>query len=284
MIFLAVVTCGIAVYTIINTYPGMASDINTRPSGYEGNPSSVASDNTILPGDVDDHVDVWHVTPPDGFEDDVVPEAPPPRAGEPGFILLTEVDNSLLPWYLKLVNRYNFLDYDFMPQLMPIGNGHYFDARAGEALLQMIASANSEGLSPIVVSSFRSVARQTVLFNNRVQRFVDQGYDYDTAWEYARRIVAYPGTSEHNLGLAVDIVANSYHGLTARQATTAEGIWLAANSYRYGFVLRYPDHKQDITNIIFEPWHFRYVGIDAAREMFERDLVLEEFVSELLAQ
>ena len=197
--------------------------------------------------------------------------------------LLTTVDNSLLPWYLKLVNRDNFLDYYFMPQLMYIGNGHQFDARAYSALLAMIASAEAEGLSPIVVSSFRSVSRQTTLFNNRIQRFVDEGYSQEDAFEAARRIVAYPGTSEHNLGLAVDIVSNNYHGLTAQQAYTPEGIWLAANSYRYGFVLRYPYDKQHITNIIFEPWHFRYVGVYAATEMFARNLVLEEYVSERLA-
>ena len=199
------------------------------------------------------------------------------------FTLLTTVDNSMLPWYLKLVNRYNFLDYYFMPYLTAIGGGHYFDSRAYRALLDMLASAREEGLSPIVISSFRSVSRQTTLFNNRIQRFVDQGYNWDDAFEAARRIVAYPGTSEHNLGLAVDIVAQSYQNLTANFGSTPEGIWLAENAHRYGLILRYPYHKQHITNIIYEPWHFRYVGIEAATEMFYRDLVLEEFVSEILA-
>jgi len=200
------------------------------------------------------------------------------------FMLLTTVDNTQLPWYLKLVNRYNFLDYYFYPYLRPIGHGHYFDARAYQSLLAMLASAREEGLQPIVASSFRSVSRQTVLFNNRIQRFINEnGYDEDAAFEAARRIVAYPGTSEHNLGLAVDIVAVSYQNLTANFGRTAEGIWLAENSYRYGFVLRYPYHKQHITNIIYEPWHFRYVGRTAAAEMTSRDMVLEEFVSELLA-
>ncbi|MCL2378446.1 MAG: M15 family metallopeptidase [Defluviitaleaceae bacterium] len=197
--------------------------------------------------------------------------------------LLTYVDNSLLPWYLKLVNRYNFLDYYFYPQLVAVGGGHQFDARAYRALLDMLESARNYGLDPIIVSSFRSVSRQTYLFNRQVQRHIDAGYTEEEAFEAARRVVAYPGTSEHNLGLAVDIVSNSYHGLTARQAETPEGVWLQENSYRYGFVLRYPYYHQHITNIIFEPWHFRYVGVTAATEMFERGLVLEEFVSELLA-
>ncbi|MCL2404972.1 MAG: M15 family metallopeptidase [Defluviitaleaceae bacterium] len=201
-------------------------------------------------------------------------------------VLLTEVENTLLPWYLKLVNRYNSLDYYFYPQLayLGVGGGHRFDARAYRALLNMLESAREYGLNPVVVSSFRSVSRQTYLFNRQVQRHIDAGYSADDAFEAARRVVAYPGTSEHNLGLAVDIVSSSYTSLTAYQAYTPEGIWLAANSYRYGFVLRYPYYQQHITNIIFEPWHFRYVGVAAATEMFERGLVLEEYVSERLAQ
>jgi D-alanyl-D-alanine carboxypeptidase len=132
----------------------------------------------------------------------------------------------------------------------------------------------------VLISTYRSLATQRSLFNNRVQRFVDEGMLPAEADAAARRVVAYPGTSEHNLGLGADIVCSTYHGLSAAQANTPVGRWLAANSYRYGFVLRYPDHKQHITHIIFEPWHFRYVGVDAAREMFERDLVLEEYVSE----
>ena len=210
----------------------------------------------------------------------------PPGSGAGSINLLTQVDNTLLPWYLKLVNRYNFLDYYFYPQLtyLGVGGGHMFDTRAYRALLDMLESARSEGLDPIIASSFRSVSRQTYLFDRQVQRQIDAGLSAEEAFEAARRVVAYPGTSEHNLGLAVDIVSNSYHGLTANQASTPEGIWLAANSYRYGFVVRYPYYQQHITNIIFEPWHFRYVGIPAATEMFERGLVLEEFVSELLAQ
>ena len=212
---------------------------------------------------------------------------PPPSTGHhaaqpidtTNFTLLTTVDNSQLPWYLKLVNRYNFLSYCFMPNLTSLGNGHYFDSRAAESLNRMLASARAYGLSPIVASSFRSVSRQTTLFNNQVQRQRNAGLNEADAFEAARRVVAYPGTSEHNLGLAVDIVALSYQHLTAAQGQTPEGIWLAQNSHRYGFVLRYPYYKQHITNIIYEPWHFRYVGVAAATFMFENDLVLEEYVS-----
>jgi len=292
LILLAVAAGGVALIYLLSTYPTTADTNIMPPAGYEntvdnGNEPYVPS-YTPMPYDNGADEDMHETNLPEytvNNSNPNPPATPAPEPYEPEFVLLTVVDNSRLPWYLKLVNRYNFLDYYFMPQLNPIGGGHYFDARAYQALLDMLDSARSDGLSPVVVSSFRSVARQTTLFNNRIQRFIDEnGYDFDDAFEAARRIVAYPGTSEHNLGLAVDIVSNSYQGLTARQADTPEGIWLAQNSHRYGFVLRYPGDKQHITNIIFEPWHFRYVGVYAATEMFERELVLEEFVSELLAE
>ncbi|MCL2396941.1 MAG: M15 family metallopeptidase [Defluviitaleaceae bacterium] len=193
------------------------------------------------------------------------------------------VNNSLLPWYLALVNRYNFLPYYFAPTLTAIGGGHYFDARAAQALHDMMDSARYYGLAPMVISSHRSVSRQRTLFDNQVNRQMGTGLEYEEAREAARRVVAYPGSSEHNLGLAVDIVAYHYRNLTASFGQTPEGQWLAQNSHRYGFVLRYPYHKQDITNIIYEPWHFRYVGVDHATRMFEEDMVLEEYVIEFLA-
>ena len=193
------------------------------------------------------------------------------------------VNNDLLPWNLVLVNRYNFLEEDFVPPLASIGGGHYFDARAADALLGMLESARSEGLSPIVLSPYRSIARQRTLFDNQVNRQIEAGLSQEAAFESARRVVAYPGSSEHNLGLGVDIVADNYRNLTANFGQTPEGIWLAENAHRYGFVLRYPYHKQDITNIIYEPWHFRYVGTPHAERMFEEDMVLEEYVLEFLS-
>ena len=197
-----------------------------------------------------------HLRPPDGFE----------------------ADNTALPWYLQLVNRYNFLDPYFEPPLDDIGSGHFFDTRAAARLHEMLAYAEGEGLRPLVISSYRSVARQRVLFDNQVQRRLEAGLTPQDAFEEARRVVAYPGSSEHNLGLAVDIVAYNYRSLTASFAQTSEGIWLAQNAHRFGFILRYPYHKQHITNIIYEPWHFRYVGEAHAAFMFENDLVLEELI------
>ncbi|MCL2573589.1 MAG: M15 family metallopeptidase [Defluviitaleaceae bacterium] len=192
------------------------------------------------------------------------------------------IDYSDIPWNLTLVNRYNILPEDFTVYTAEASNGHYFDARAVDSLVAMLNSARAEGLSPLVVSGHRSIARQTTLFNNQLNRQLDLGYDEETAFDNARRVVAYPGESEHNLGLAVDIVSNNHLGLTASFSETPEGMWLAENSHRYGFVLRYPYHKQDITHIIYEPWHFRYVGVPHATTMFEMDLVLEEYIEMLI--
>ncbi|MCL2361124.1 MAG: M15 family metallopeptidase [Defluviitaleaceae bacterium] len=310
LVLLAIAAAGFAIYIVWFTYPGVAS-IDVPPVDYEENgydeshynehiaedsypPENTSQEDYQSGNEIEeendapvnnDEAEESSQNEPHGedVQEDYFPEnVYIPEDRYIPFGLLTTVDNTLLPWYLKLVNRYNFLEYDFEPQLSSVGWGHYFDSRAYRALLDMLDSARAEGLSPIVASSFRSVSRQTTLFNNRIQRFVDIGYEWEDAFEAARRIVAYPGTSEHNLGLAVDIVALSYQNLTANQAYTPEGMWLAQNSYRYGFVMRYPYDKQHITNIIFEPWHFRYVGVYAATEMFYRGLVLEEYVSELL--
>jgi len=186
-------------------------------------------------------------------------------------------DNSILPWYLKLVNRYNVMDDDFEIELAYIGQ-RYFDARATDALFAMIDYAGELGLNIVVLSAYRGISHQRWLFNNQVQRRLDAGDTQEQAFEVARRVVAYPGTSEHNLGLAADLAVRGTYTLTEAFGQTDEGLWLVQNAHRFGFVLRYPYHKQHITNIIYEPWHFRYVSEYRATVMFENDLVLEEYL------
>ena len=107
---------------------------------------------------------------------------------------------------------------------------------------------------------------------------MDKGYTRASAAAAAARWVAPPGTSEHQLGLAVDIVAGSFQVLDSRQEKTAEQQWLMEHCWEYGFILRYPSDKSDITGIAYEPWHYRYVGEKAAREMTEQGLCLEEYL------
>jgi D-alanyl-D-alanine carboxypeptidase len=139
-------------------------------------------------------------------------------------------------------------------------------------------AARAEGLSPIICSSYRTIERQKTLFNNQVEKYVSRGYSRDEAEKEAAKWVAVPGTSEHHTGLAVDIVALSYQHLDEEQENTAEQQWLMKNAYKYGFILRYPSNKSDITGIGYEPWHYRYVGKEAAKEIYERDVCLEEYL------
>ena len=121
--------------------------------------------------------------------------------------------------------------------------------------------------------------KQTALFEDKVRRVTAElGLTGEAAREKAGTEVAFPGTSEHNLGLAVDIVARDYQILDEKQAQTAEAQWLKENCWKYGFILRYPTDKTEETGIIFEPWHYRYVGEKAAKEIMDQGICLEEYL------
>ncbi|NMB13618.1 MAG: M15 family metallopeptidase, partial [Firmicutes bacterium] len=157
-------------------------------------------------------------------------------------------------------------------------NGLQFDRRAIEQLNSMLSDARAQGLSPVVCSAYRSLEYQQKLFDNQVNKQMSKGLSREQADIEARKVVAYPGTSEHNLGLAVDIVSLSYQHLDEAQANTAEVKWLIEHCSEYGFILRYPKDKIDITGVFYEPWHFRYVGIDAAKAITENGQCLEEYL------
>ena len=144
----------------------------------------------------------------------------------------------------------------------------------------MLADGRKEGLDFWICSAYRTMEKQTDLYNNKVSRLQAEGLSYEDAYRQAGTVVAYPGTSEHNLGLAADIVAKDYQLLDDKQAETPEAKWLEENCWRYGFILRYPTDKTGETGIIFEPWHYRYVGKEAAREIMEQGICLEEYLGE----
>ena len=181
-------------------------------------------------------------------------------------------------WMLVLVNEDHPLQDNYKPELQDIGNGEYFDARAADSLLKMLSDAKAEGLSPLVCSAYRDAEFQTELYNSQVEAQMETGLTYTEALEEAKKVVAYPGTSEHQLGLAVDIVASDYQLLDDGQAETEEAKWLMENCHKYGFILRYPPDKTHITGIIFEPWHYRYVGQEAATAIMSENLCLEEYL------
>lgn len=182
-------------------------------------------------------------------------------------------------WNLILVNKTSLLPSGYTVNTASIGNGYEFDARAADALNQMLADGNAEGLNLMVCSAYRSVARQEVLYNNKVNEYIGYGYSEEEARQIAGTIVAPPGTSEHATGLAADIVSVNYQVLDDGFESTPEFAWLQEHAADYGFVLRFPSNKQDVTDIIYEPWHYRYVGVEHAHRMNELGLCLEEYVA-----
>lgn len=183
---------------------------------------------------------------------------------------------------LLLVNPWTPLPEDFVPgELVPVQNDQAVDARAYPDLQDMLQDMSQAGLSPLICSSYRSQERQQELYDNKVQRVMAEGVSREAAQAEAARWVARPGTSEHQTGLAVDIVSLSNQMLDETQESTPEFQWLAENAWKYGFILRYPSDKSEKTGIAYEPWHFRFVGKEAAEEMHDLGLCLEEYLESL---
>ncbi|MDO4270429.1 MAG: M15 family metallopeptidase [Eubacteriales bacterium] len=183
-------------------------------------------------------------------------------------------------WMLTLVNADHPIEGDPEIKLTTLKNGHSIDTRAYPSLQRMMDDARAAGLSPLICSSYRTTAMQTELFRNKVSYYTAQGNAQAQAEELAAHWVARPGTSEHQLGLAVDIVAESYQLLDEQQEQTAEQQWLIENCADYGFILRYPTDKSELTGVGYEPWHYRYVGETAAKEIMAQDVCLEEYLGE----
>ena len=193
------------------------------------------------------------------------------------------IDYESLPWNLKLVNFEHALDETFEPaKLAEVDNGYVADSRIADATKKMIADARSkDNVRIIALSAYRDYDYQMELFENKVQRLQqEKGYSVGKAREEAKTVVAYPGTSEHQLGLALDLVDARHVKLDESQENTAAYKWLYEHCAEYGFIVRYPNGKTDITGIIYEPWHFRYVGVEAATYIMEHNITLEEYLSD----
>lgn len=177
-----------------------------------------------------------------------------------------------LGWNLMLVNsRYRIPD-DYSVELIRLSNEEQVDSRIYPDLQEMFDDARGAGYSLFVRAGYRSEEDQEDLMEDKIEAYRQEGYSQREAEHEAEKWVAKPGTSEHELGLAVDINAE---GQTDGNRLYQ---WLAEHSWKYGFILRYPAEKEEITGIDYEPWHFRYVGKQAAKEMYEQDLCLEEYV------
>ncbi|WP_312432667.1 M15 family metallopeptidase [Lacrimispora sp.] len=184
-------------------------------------------------------------------------------------------DTDETSWSLILVNRWNAIPEDYSVDLTELSNGQTVDKRIYPALQKMFDAARADGIYPAVVSGYRTAEKQQSLMDEKIAAYKTEGYSASQAKAEAETWVAIPGTSEHQLGIAVDINAD---GVKSNGSEVYK--WLKQNSYRYGFILRYPPSKTKITGVSNEPWHYRYAGIKAATAMHEQDLCLEEYLGE----
>ncbi len=180
-------------------------------------------------------------------------------------------------WRLVLINKQHPIPEGYSFDFGTIKGNMKCDARIIEDLLTMMQAAKDEGINLEICSPYRDLNRQEFLFNKKVKIYMGQGMSYMEAYKLASQTVTVPGASEHQIGLALDIFSDTYKYLDEGFGETEAGKWLAEHSSEYGFTLRYPKDKEYITSIEYEPWHFRYVGKEAAAVMQEEEICLEEF-------
>lgn len=187
-------------------------------------------------------------------------------------------------YYLLLANAENPLPQDWSIQTEEVQNGYEMDKRAAPAMREMIQAAKEDGVELMLCSAYRSVEKQQQLFDRSQQAYMAQGMSEEEAYAKTATETAIPGTSEHQTGLAADIVTPTYQMLDAGFANTPAGQWLSEHAAEYGFVLRYPQDKQEVTGIIYESWHYRFVGKTHAKLMKESGLCLEEYLQQELPE
>lgn len=192
--------------------------------------------------------------------------------GSDGYVYENKVE---INWALILVNKDNPVPDNYSVNLWTLGNGKQVDSRIYTPLQNMFDAARASGLNLYVREGYRTKEDQQNIMNTRIKQYQDKGYSYSKAVQLAKQYVAVPGTSEHELGICVDINPEKDEDKDALYE------WLDNNAYKYGFIKRYPEDKSDITGIGYEPWHYRYVGKEAAAQMKHKNMCLEEYLDYL---
>ena len=186
-------------------------------------------------------------------------------------------------WQLVLINPTHSIEKELEIEFDEV-QGYKFDSRIAGKVRELIAAAKEDGYSLAIVSGYRTMDRSRMLYANKIAEYQNMGYDEATAKVEAAKWVAPPGTSEHHSGLAMDIVSGDYYtkysDLVEAFENEPEAVWLRENCARFGFILRFPKDKTDITGINYEPWHFRFVGEEHARAIMDQGLCLEEYLGE----
>lgn len=188
------------------------------------------------------------------------------------------IDNE---WAMFLVNQTHPIDDSFSVELEKCIGDYKMDKRCVPYMKAMFAAAKEEGINLNMISTYRTVERQKYLFQNDIDKYMNQGMTYEEAYAKTKMAVAVPYESEHHTGLAADILSDEYWRLDEGFEKTRAYDWLKENSWRYGFILRYPNGTTDITGIIYEPWHYRFVGLYHAKEIYDSGLTMEEYVANL---
>lgn len=277
IVLLILVAVGAAVWGL------SGRDVGVEPSGEE--PSSEAepvSDSSSEASESEDEVISLSESEPSSESEEEESEASeseseseaqqaPVSAAQP------PTSNSGGDWSLILVNPTSPLPEGYQVALETVAAPYQVDARIADDLRMMFAHAKEDGITLIICSAYRSVEKQEQLFAAQTDRHKANGLSEEAAVAATANAIAVPGTSEHHTGLAVDIVTPNYQTLDSGFANTPAAQWLAEHAPDYGFILRYPLNKQSITQIMYEPWHFRYVGRPYAREITDSGYCLEEY-------
>lgn len=213
-----------------------------------------------------EHADVDLILPPQASD----------AAQTPAYENLPDID--ITSWEYLFVNQSHSIG-QYAPEVTAVGEGNaYFDTRAVEAFRALLQGARDAGFTPHIYCAYRPYATQESQFSNEVAKYVRQGYSESDAQKAAALVVAEPGTSEHQTGLSADVVDQYYESLSVDRVDASFMQWLREHCAEYGFILRYPEEKADVTGRN-EPWHVRYVGPEAAQFMMENGLCMEEFVA-----
>lgn len=275
---LAVVLVGCGIFALKdNSNPAIETDDSTRKTSYAADAPSFTENSSA------DKTESSSESKTDAESQKNATGTPSSSATESEYayayagFMPAYADMTVSDWRMILVNRDYILPDGYKPKLENAVEGGYDDVYLDERVApyynEMYQAAYKDGIHLVPISGYRSVDRQKRNFENKIDYYMDKGYSKVEATQEAATIILPPGTSEHNAGLAMDICS-----LEQNFEDTEEFKWLCENAADYGFILRYPEDKQDVTKIIYEPWHWRYVGVEAAKEMKASGECLEEYL------
>ena len=180
-------------------------------------------------------------------------------------------------WMLLVVNSSNAIPDGYAPtELTELSNGQSVDKRIYPSLQSMFDDARAQGVYPVVSSGYRTAKQQQSEMDDKIQEYIDDGKSEDEARTLAATYVAQVGYSEHEAGLAIDIVAKAN-----KSDDDTVWAWMKEHCAEYGFILRYPEGKEGVTGMSYEPWHFRYVGVEAAQKIMGAGITLEEYLGQV---